>query len=1169
MNARGIVAAFALLITLPSFAGTQTRTSAFEYDPTSGQLIREVIEPDNSALCLVSTYTYDAYGNRTGATTRNCNGTSSGGLTEAAAPTGDPVFTARSSSSAFAAGSVAINGIIYNWSAGEFATSNANALNQSESRTFDPRFGGTASLTGPNGITTSWTYDSFGRKSSESRADSTVTNWSYTRCVDSPGTCPATGVTAYAVYFVTVTATGAPTTVTYYDSLNREVRSQTQGFDGTPIYKDTQYDSLGRVAQVSRPYYSNASPVWTVFGYDILSRVVQVDEPSTPSGGNTGQMHTVTAYNNAVTTTTWTTTVTVSNAGTGTDMPAGVVQTKATTKNSQGQVIKVADTQGNTVSYTYAYDTSGNLTTTTTDALGNVTTVINDRRGRKTSMADPDMGAWAYFYDALGQLIRQTDAKNQTSIMVYDVVGRVTNRTEPDLVSTWTYDSCTKGIGKLCQASATNSYSRTYTYDSLGRPFTLAASIDTSYTVTTTYDSAGRPNTVTYPTGFAVQKIYNPYGYLWKVQRADAGGSTVFWTVNAEDASGRVTSEFLANGLTQTRGYDAMDRLTSVVASGTAGTVHNFGYTYDTIGNVLTRADNVDAITESFAFDNLNRLLAASGPGLVTRSFNYDALGNMTYKSDVGTYTYPTPGAGSVRPHAVSSVSGTVNSSYAYDPNGNLLSGSGRTVTPTSFNMPATIVGSAATYTYTYNPEHERVKLVATLSTGTHTIVYLHPGGAGSLFYEKEIHLDGTVENKHYVQAGSILVGVYVTKSAYASGDGPQMRYYHRDSLGSIMAITNDSAAVIERLAYEAFGHRRYTNGTADSSCSIFGITTERGFTAHEHLDELCLIHMNGRVYDPTLARFMTPDPFIQSPDNLQSYNRYSYVVNNPLGYTDPTGYHHWKKQIAHITRNIMKVAGSNKYLGGLIQMGLLTYPGLLGNVPFLNFGTAYGWSTGDWKTVGRAYATEAVMAATIWAGGAAWAAYNGTFEAGVLFVEESAAIGYASSYATAYVNGASAGDAQSAALLSAKRAAGFAVVQIGARALAEAGLEKDKNDPNVKKMTSAEKEQVENPHAYKAPGEPNFVGQQINKAGEINKTWVGAYGPIGSWISDHIPFGNYAGLVTDGWDTHPDTFLKWVGWGLTLVPGVATAYGAVWGQVSAASSAGQQFHRTDPTEPQ
>src|SRR5260221_4515813 len=337
MTARGIVAAFALLFTLPSLAGTQTRISSFEYDPVSGRLIKEVVEPQRQSpdpdaanavnyyqFCMATTYHYDAFGNRDKTTTRNCGATNDptgvGTTTEAPLPTGDPAFTMRTSTATYGAVSVVIGGLTYNWSAGQFATSSANALNQSETRTFDPRFGAVASLTGPNGITTSWTYDSFGRKSTEARADNTVTSWFYERCADLPaGTCPPPAQAPYkGEYRVGTVATGSPTPITYYDSLNREIRTESQGFDGTLARKDTQYDSLGRVAQVSRPYYASASPVWTVFTYDILGRVIQTVEPVVSSG----QTRTVTTYNNAVTSTTWTTTVTVSNAGSATNMPA-------------------------------------------------------------------------------------------------------------------------------------------------------------------------------------------------------------------------------------------------------------------------------------------------------------------------------------------------------------------------------------------------------------------------------------------------------------------------------------------------------------------------------------------------------------------------------------------------------------------------------------------------------------------------------------------------------------------------------------------------------------------------------------------------------------------------------------------------------------------------------
>ena len=104
-----------------------------------------------------------------------------------------------------------------------------------------------------------------------------------------------------------------------------------------------------------------------------------------------------------------------------------------------------------------------------------------------------------------------------------------------------------------------------------------------------------------------------------------------------------------------------------------------------------------------------------------------------------------------------------------------------------------------------------------------------------------------------------------------------------------MVAATNEAGAVIEGGGFNAFGERR-TNGSATSIATTGLASTTRGFTGHEMLDGLDVIHMNGRIYDPTLGRFLQADPVIQAPDNPQNWNAYTYVFNNPYRYTDPTG---------------------------------------------------------------------------------------------------------------------------------------------------------------------------------------------------------------------------------------------------------------------------------------
>ncbi len=252
-----------------------------------------------------------------------------------------------------------------------------------------------------------------------------------------------------------------------------------------------------------------------------------------------------------------------------------------------------------------------------------------------------------------------------------------------------------------------------------------------------------------------------------------------------------------------------------------------------------------------------------------------------------------------------------------------MTAGLGRTLTYTSYNMPAQVVGvgysggASTTYNYVYNAEHERTKLAhSTLGT----FIYLHPAGKGQLLYEKQTEASPStrIEHKYYISAGGTSVAVhYARENPNLTETTTATRYLHQDHLGSITLITNEAGGVTERLAYEAYGKRRYPAGTDDPTNGLFGQVTDRGFTSHEHLDEIALIHMNGRVYDPVLGRFVTADPFLQDPGNLQSYNRYSYVLNNPLMYVDPSGYFSLKKVFKAVA-----IAVVSYYTAGALMSG-------------------------------------------------------------------------------------------------------------------------------------------------------------------------------------------------------------------------------------------------------
>ena len=151
----------------------------------------------------------------------------------------------------------------------------------------------------------------------------------------------------------------------------------------------------------------------------------------------------------------------------------------------------------------------------------------------------------------------------------------------------------------------------------------------------------------------------------------------------------------------------------------------------------------------------------------------------------------------------------------------------------------------------------------------------------------------GTAVHVHYIKAGGQTVALYRSSGAttatnpVGAATGQNTRYLHTDHLGSVSVITDENQTVTERLAYDAWGKRRPPTA-AEAMRQLTSATTLRGYTGHEMLDSVSLIHMNGRVYDPDLGRFLSADPVIQFPGYSQSYNRYSYVLNNPLSYTDP-----------------------------------------------------------------------------------------------------------------------------------------------------------------------------------------------------------------------------------------------------------------------------------------
>ena len=236
----------------------------------------------------------------------------------------------------------------------------------------------------------------------------------------------------------------------------------------------------------------------------------------------------------------------------------------------------------------------------------------------------------------------------------------------------------------------------------------------------------------------------------------------------------------------------------------------------------------------------------------------------------------------------------TSNRSFSnYDANGNMVceyvgascGGSGvvrESASWTAFNMVAQLSQGTTSVSLTYDSEHARILQHEQYASNVEDTTYVNDAASGAM--EEHVVLSGTTTWRDYVLAdGRIVMEKF-------SGATVATNYMVSDHLGSIAVLTDQTGAVVERDAYDAWGKRRNLDGSDDTACALTSQTT-RGFTGHEHIDDLCLIDANARLYDPTLGRFLSPDDMIPEPTDMQSLNRFSYVRNRPLSVTDPTGH--------------------------------------------------------------------------------------------------------------------------------------------------------------------------------------------------------------------------------------------------------------------------------------
>ena len=671
--------------------------------------------------------------------------------------------------------------------------------------------------------------------------------------------------------------------VSYLDGFGRTIQVRTRAEDqaSVPTYAvtDTAYDTKGRVARTSLPYFSSGSALTpptslqalhTTFSYDGLDRIV----------GHTNVVGTTTwAYDE------WETTVT-----------DALGRTKVLERDARDRLVRVDENvSGVTFVTRYTWNALGRLLTLT-DALGNLRRFTYDGLGRRLSAedlhapSDPTFGSYTFVYDAVGNLISKATPNGDVILYTYDELNRPLTEDflgSPGIDVSYTYDTCVGGIGRLC--SATNPVS------SIGREYDHQGNVSREsktiggapYQSVYARDFQGNKVSITNPDGSATSYQQNIAGRVDTVAFQEAGAPSPVQVVLdiSYGPAGEPALEVYANGTSAVWIYDQAElyRLREHRLDTASGPYSTISYTtYDAVGNVISIADAdlIGITTKSFGYDHLDRLVSATAVGpspavSYSESYAYDALGSML-AGPAGTYTYEGHLSNSfANPHAATSIEGI---QVYHDRNGNVLR-SGGLVNAWNYRneLVATALATADTVlhppssplvNYSYDAEGSRVRL----STNTSTTDY--PSDT--------YNTDGVRRTRHiFIDRGPVVI-VEAT-----SGGGSTTFWNYTDHLGSTRIVTDATGAIVESLDYTPFG--------SQIPITLVGYAEQRKFTGHEFDKATQYTYAQARYVDSRIARFTSQDPAstdipAQFQADPQQLNTYAYARNNPLMFVDREG---------------------------------------------------------------------------------------------------------------------------------------------------------------------------------------------------------------------------------------------------------------------------------------
>lgn len=553
--------------------------------------------------------------------------------------------------------------------------------------------------------------------------------------------------------------------------------------------------------------------------------------------------------------------------------------------DSAGRLLSITDPDGRTVGRTY---TAGHLSSVT-DALGNRADVTVDANGLVTALTDPLGATTKMAYDEVGNLISITDPRGGVQRRTFDGMDNITSSTDGlGRTTTKAYNGASRLLsstasdgtavtydydadGNLVSKSVAGGDSSTYTYDPFGE---LIGAVNGTARLAVGYDAAGNPVSET-SSGGSQPTIKHTYRYDAAGRRialsgpegdasygfdatgrlqtlTDYNGGTFRFSY---DRTGRFAGLQRPNGVNDTLGRTAAGRLIERDATSASGDrVGKADYTLDGNGRRVTATDLTG--TSTYSYSATGQLLTATHPagsGLPAESYAYDKSGNRT--------------GGGASYDAAQQLVKDDGHAYAYDAQGDVASSTDQaTGIVTRYNWDAehrlrrVTLSDGSTIRYTYDPLGRRVSQ----THGTETVRFGYDGRVATAEYDGANALKTT-----YLNAPTADAQLEVNR-------GGKTYYPTADAIGSITGLTDAAGTLVQRNAYDSFGTRT-ASGALGAEVDPYGFTGKRA-------DSLTGLYDYGlRQYDPSLGRFSSPDP-------LPSTSLYSYVGNDPLDLTDPSG---------------------------------------------------------------------------------------------------------------------------------------------------------------------------------------------------------------------------------------------------------------------------------------